>query len=65
MREILGIGPMKLLLVTVSLLLVAVVLMGVKVRFVKGGRFPSGHVHDLPALKKKHRNKRNNNIPDQ
>lgn len=44
---------MKVLLITICLLLAAVVLMGVKVLFVKGGKFPSGHVHDLPVLKKK------------
>lgn len=44
---------MKLVLLTVALLLVAVLLLGVKALFVKGGKFPSGHVHDLPALKKK------------
>lgn len=32
----------------VVLVLVAVLLLGVKALFVKGGRFPSGHVHDLP-----------------
>ncbi len=31
----------------------AVLLLGVKVFFKKGGRFPSGHVHDLPALRDK------------
>jgi len=56
---------MKLLLVTVVLLLTAVVLMAVKVLFVKGGQFPSGHVHDLPALKNKKHKKRNNNLSNQ
>ena len=44
---------MKLLLITICLLLAAVVLMGVKVLFVKGGKFPSGHVHDNVALRRK------------
>ncbi|MDE6485344.1 MAG: hypothetical protein K2L14_08120 [Duncaniella sp.] len=32
---------------------VAVLLLGVKVFFKKGGRFPSGHAHDIPALRDK------------
>lgn len=38
-----------LLLLSVTLILVAaaVILLAVKVLFVKGGEFPSGHVHDL------------------
>lgn len=36
-----------------SLLLCAVALMGVRALFVKGGRFPSGHVHDIKALRDK------------
>lgn len=44
---------MKLLLITIALVALAVVLLGVKVLFVKGGKFPSGHAHDLPQLKKK------------
>lgn len=45
---------MKLLFLTIVLLLVAVVLLGVKALFVKGGKFPSGHVKDIPALRQKH-----------
>lgn len=56
---------MKLLLLTLILVAIAVVLLGVKVLFVKGGRFPSGHAHDLPALKKKKHKKRNNNLSNQ
>ena len=56
---------MKLLLITICLLLAAVVLMGVKVLFVKGVKFPSGHVHDLPAQKSKKHKKRNNNLSTQ
>lgn len=56
---------MKLMLLTTCLLLVAIVLMGVKVLFVKGGKFPSGHVHDLPALQKRNRKNRNNNLSNQ
>lgn len=32
---------------------IAVVAMGVKALFVKGGRFPSGHAHDLPELRRR------------
>lgn len=44
-----------LILASLSILLVgiAVVLLGVKALFVRGGRFPSGHAHDIPALRKK------------
>lgn len=42
---------MKLLVLTIALLALAVVLLGVKVLFVKGGRFPSGHVRDVAALR--------------
>ncbi|MCM1520019.1 MAG: hypothetical protein NC098_04470 [Lachnoclostridium sp.] len=38
---------------SIAIIAVAVVLLGVKVFFVKGGRFPSGHVHDINALKNK------------
>lgn len=48
---------MKIMLLTVlaaALLLgLAVVMMGVKVLFVRGGKFPSGHAHDIPALRRK------------
>ncbi|MCM1162747.1 MAG: hypothetical protein NC339_00600 [Muribaculaceae bacterium] len=41
------------ILLSVVLLGIAVVLMGVKALFVKGGKFPSGHAHDIPALRRK------------
>ncbi len=44
---------MKLILLTVLLVAVAVILLGIKVLFVKGGKFPSGHAHDIPALRRK------------
>ncbi|MDE6269167.1 MAG: hypothetical protein K2M04_08820 [Muribaculaceae bacterium] len=44
---------MKLVLLSVLLVAVAVLLLGVRVFFVKGGRFPSTHVHDNPALRRK------------
>lgn len=44
---------MKLILFTVALLLVAVLLLGVKVLFVKGGKFPSGHAGANPELRRR------------
>lgn len=44
---------MKLLLLTIFLLAAAVVMLCIKIIFVKGGKFPTGHVHDIPALRKK------------
>lgn len=48
---------MKIALLTIAaaaiLLGVAVVIMGVKVLFVKGGKFPTGHAHDIPELKRR------------
>lgn len=58
---------MKTILVTllavVALLAMAIALLGVKALFVKGGRFPSGHVHDLPRRRRQaqQRLKKNNN----
>ncbi len=36
-----------------SLLGIAVVLLGVKALFVKGGQFPSGHAHDNSELRRR------------
>ncbi len=47
---------MKILLpvlLAIALIGVAVVLLGVKVFFVKGGKFPSGHVHDNQELRRR------------
>ena len=49
---------MKTLLLTIILILVAVVLLGVKVFFVKGGKFPHAHAHDIMK-----RAKNNSNTP--
>ena len=35
---------MKIVIIAIILLLVCVVLMGIKVLFIKGASFPSGHV---------------------
>ncbi|MCM1293742.1 MAG: hypothetical protein NC111_01610 [Bacteroides sp.] len=44
---------MKTLLLALMLLAVAFVIMGVKVFFVRGGKFPSGHISHSEALRKK------------
>ncbi|MBO5456411.1 MAG: hypothetical protein J6A20_07845 [Muribaculaceae bacterium] len=47
---------MKLILITtitILLLALAVLLLGVKIFFVKNGKFPSGHVHDNPKLRER------------
>ena len=44
---------MKLILLTIVFVAIAVVLLGVKVFFVKGGKFPSGHAYDSEALRSK------------
>ncbi|MGM9852791.1 MAG: hypothetical protein ACI30N_02340 [Muribaculaceae bacterium] len=41
------------LALTVALVAAAFVLLGVKVLFKKGGKFPSGHVHDNPELQRR------------
>lgn len=46
---------MKTLFLTIILIAAAFVLLGIKVLFVKNGKFPSGHAHDLPALKERGR----------
>lgn len=43
----------NILLFTVGFLALAVVLLGVRVFFVKGGRFPSPHISDNKYLRKK------------
>lgn len=44
---------METVILSICLVAVAFVLLGVKVLFVKGGKFPSGHVHSSPALRRK------------
>ena len=44
---------MKTLFLTLILVALAIVLLGVRVLFVKGGKFPNSHAHNIPALKKK------------
>ncbi|MDD6778765.1 MAG: hypothetical protein PUD91_07020 [Bacteroidales bacterium] len=44
---------MKILVISIVFLAIAVLLLGVKVFFVKGGKFPNTHVHGNPALRKR------------
>ncbi|MDE6289052.1 MAG: hypothetical protein K2M00_09765 [Muribaculaceae bacterium] len=44
---------MKLVFLSIMIVAAAFVLLGVKIIFVKGGRFPSSHVHSSPALRKR------------
>ena len=44
---------MKIVIIAIILLLVCVVLMGIKVLFIKGASFPSGHVGSSPMLRAK------------
>lgn len=44
---------MKVVFLTVLILAVCVLLLGVKVFFVRGGKFPSGHAHDIPQLRRR------------
>ena len=43
----------KTLLLSISLLGIAFVLLGIKVLFVNGARFPSGHAHSSPQLRQR------------
>jgi len=44
---------MKILVLTLVLMLLAILLMGVKVFFVKGGRFPNSHIHGNAEMRKR------------
>lgn len=44
---------MEILLVSIVFVGVAVLLLGVRVFFVKGGKFPDTHVHNNPELRKR------------
>ena len=44
---------MSTLLLTVVLIALAVLLLGAKIFFVKGGKFPNTHIHDNPEMKKR------------
>ncbi len=44
---------MRLVIISIILMGVAFVLLGVKVLFVKGGKFPSGHIHSSKAMRER------------
>lgn len=44
---------LETVLITLLIVAICVLLLGVKVFFVKGGRFPNGHVSGNKALRKK------------
>ncbi len=44
---------MKVFLLSIILLAVCVLLLGVKVLFVRGASFPSGHAHSSPELRRR------------
>ena len=44
---------MATLLLTLAIVELAVLLLGVKIFFVKGGRFPNTHIHDNPEMRKR------------
>ena len=44
---------MATLILTLVIVAVAVMLLGVKIFFVKGGRFPNTHIHDNPEMRKR------------
>jgi len=44
---------MATLLLTLAIVGLAVVLLGVKIFFVKGGRFPNTHIHDNAEMRKR------------
>ena len=44
---------MAILLLTVTMLALAVGLLGVKIFLVKGGRFPNTHIHDNPEMRRR------------
>lgn len=44
---------MKLILLSIAIVGLSFVLLGVKVLFVKGGRFPSGHIGHSKEMRKR------------
>ncbi len=44
---------MAVLLSTILLIALAVTLLGVKIFFVKGGKFPNTHIHGNPEMKRR------------
>lgn len=46
-------AKVKLVIVVIALVGVAVMLLGVKIFFVKGGKFPNTHIHSNKHMKKR------------
>lgn len=44
---------MATVLLTLAIVGLAVLLLGVRIFFVKGGRFPNTHIHDNPEMRKR------------
>lgn len=44
---------MPTLLLSIGVIAVCILLLGVRIFFVKDGKFPSSHIHDNPALRDK------------
>lgn len=44
---------MRLVIISIILVGLAFVLLGIKVLFVKGGKFPSGHIHSSKAMRER------------
>lgn len=44
---------MATLILTIILVGIAAVLLGIRVLFVKGGKFPNGHAHSNPELRRR------------
>ena len=44
---------LKTVIISIALIGLAFVLLGIKVLFIKGSRFPSGHVHASPQLRQR------------
>lgn len=49
-------NAVKIVFLTIILLAVAVVLLGVKILFVKGGTFRIGHAHEIAEVRKNKNN---------
>lgn len=43
---------MPTILLSIGVIALCIILLGIKVLFVKNGKFPSGHIHDNPAMRK-------------
>jgi len=46
-------ATVKTLLLTLALVALAVMLLGVRIFFVRGGKFPNTHIHSNPEMRKR------------